>query len=640
MSNSFNFLNFGDIKPSGWLFDQINNDLEHGFVGNLDKLVPDLIIEDDIYDKNRLSNNIKSKDVGAIIGTDEFLSQLLWWNSETQSNWWDGLSKSALLTENKKYIKKLDTYIEKILSSQDEDGYLGIYAKDLRFNFTNENGELWAQSSLFRVLLGYYEATKDERVLSSVKRAMNITMKRYPINNSTPFNIIDSSAGICHGLTIVDSLEKLYQITKNKSYLDYAVWLYEDYCKHVLSEEDIQLNNLLNDNFKFKGHAVHTYELLRALVIAYYHTSEDKFKIALEKYLNRLTKYLTPSGGPIGDEWISENGADATMTGYEYCSIHELLDSYALLLQRTKDMKYADNIEWLLFNAAQGSRHPKESSIAYLKTDNSYSMMGNFQQEQPHTKFKLQTRYQYSPTHKEAAVCCVPNAGRIYPYYVKSMWLNDNNNLICAMYGPCKIDTIINNVHVHIEEITNYPFDMGSKFKVVVDSPVQFSISLRIPSWSKSISLEADDFDIVIKNNIAILNKKWEGNNEFNIKFNPYIKQHIFNDNECFISRGPLLYSLPINHEEHIVKNFNIKNFRDLQYSNIDPIPYYLVCKDDSINSFKFKNSFNNSTWKNNNLKLVGKLYDISSNSYKEVSLVPIGSTILRKTTFELYKGI
>ena len=51
---------FAEIKPSGWLKEQMSNDMDIGFVGNLDKLVPDLIQTDDIYGKNRLTKKVKS----------------------------------------------------------------------------------------------------------------------------------------------------------------------------------------------------------------------------------------------------------------------------------------------------------------------------------------------------------------------------------------------------------------------------------------------------------------------------------------------------------------------------------------------------------------------------------------------------
>ncbi|MEI7491644.1 MAG: hypothetical protein WCK92_09615, partial [Bacteroidota bacterium] len=80
---------FGSIKPLGWLKVQMHKDMA-GFVGNLDRLVPDLM-NDPIYSTGRLHKQSKAKDLGNLksgdAGGDD---QYKWWNSETQSNWWDG----------------------------------------------------------------------------------------------------------------------------------------------------------------------------------------------------------------------------------------------------------------------------------------------------------------------------------------------------------------------------------------------------------------------------------------------------------------------------------------------------------------------------------------------------------------------
>src|SRR5580693_6782178 len=78
-------LPFGAIRPEGWLETQIRSNLR-GFTGHLDSLAPDLIIKDDIYGRDRLSKDVRRKDVGALAGDSAAEVQYLWWNSETQGN--------------------------------------------------------------------------------------------------------------------------------------------------------------------------------------------------------------------------------------------------------------------------------------------------------------------------------------------------------------------------------------------------------------------------------------------------------------------------------------------------------------------------------------------------------------------------
>jgi hypothetical protein len=137
------------------------------------------------------------------------------------------------------FIEKARARLEHLLATQDADGYLGIYAPDLRFNFSGENGELWAQASLFRVLLGWHEATGDDRALTAVRRAVDVTMTAYPIGQAHPFDAQNNFAGVGHGLVFTDILDRLSQLTGETSYLDYARWLYLEYSRQPLSQDDL-----------------------------------------------------------------------------------------------------------------------------------------------------------------------------------------------------------------------------------------------------------------------------------------------------------------------------------------------------------------------------------------------------------------
>src|SRR5574344_729317 len=96
----------------------------------------------------------------------------------------------------------------------------------------------------------------------------------------------------------------------------------------------------------------------------------------------------------------------------------------------------------IVLNAAQGARLPEKAEIAYLKTDNSYEMMGSKNGEIE--RGRNQTRYKYSSVHQDVAVCCVPNALRISPYFVQSAWLkNADGALPLQQFIPTSVNTIV-----------------------------------------------------------------------------------------------------------------------------------------------------------------------------------------------------
>src|ERR1700744_4164265 len=173
-------LPFGAVRPGGWLLAQIRDNL-NGFTGHLDSLVPSLILQDDIFGRDRLTRDVRHKDVGALAGGDSASQvQYLWWNSETQGNWRDGFIRSAILSGDTAWIGRARAYVHRILSTKDRDGYIGVYDRDLRYNFDGENGELWAKTTVLRGLLAWYEYTGDAPVLASVERAVAGGMGPYP----------------------------------------------------------------------------------------------------------------------------------------------------------------------------------------------------------------------------------------------------------------------------------------------------------------------------------------------------------------------------------------------------------------------------------------------------------------------------
>lgn len=617
------WLRFGEIKPAGWIRAQMQRDLEQGFVGHLDELVPELIQKDNIYGADRLTKAAQTKDLGVISKETEWEVQFLWWNSETQSNWRDGFVRTAILLENSEYFDKAREYVELILATQDADGYLGIYAPDLRFNFDSENGELWAQASLFRVLLGYYEATNEARVLEAITKAVNVTMQAYPRGRSHPFTVKNDYAGVCHGLIFTDVLDRLYQLTKQEMYLDYALWLYSEYSEANLSAGDVRYVHLTDPNYRFLAHGVHTYEHLRSLLTAVYASGNPLLEKALTAYLEKLDLCLAPSGAPIGDEMIGGRQADASETGYEYCSIHELLDSYSHLLQKTGDLAWGDRIEWLLFNAGQGARHPNESAIAYLKTDNSYSMTGSLHSDDTVDPQNPQTRYKYSPVHQDVAVCCVPNAGRIYPYYVKSMWMRTSNGLIATLYGACELNTFVDDVAVHITEQTNYPFDLAISFAIHVARPVEFELAFRKPAWVSGCEVQTE-CEWKEENGSIKIHKRWQSEEKIVLRFQAEVKANGFRNEEYFLSYGALVFALPLKSHVKQGKDYPLEGFHDLYYFPEDSTTHVLspIGRDLTPEQHPF-NAEN--PWEN----AIALTQPQSS-----IRLLPLGGTTLRQTTF------
>jgi DUF1680 family protein len=614
VDEKYQILPFGSIKPLGWIREQMQKDVD-GFIGNLDKLVPDLI-NDPIYSSGRLHKNSKLKDLGNTKDGDmEGSEQYKWWNSETQSNWWDSYIRNVILLNDKKGLKKVENYIQKVLKNQDEDGYIGIYDKELRYNFKSENGELWSKTTMYRGLLAYYEYSRDPKLWNAIVKAVDNVMINYPINNSSPYSSgKEFNGGVSHGLTFTDVLDKMYQITGDTKYTDYALFLYNDFCQTYQSEKDVQLNNILDPSYKLQSHGVHTYEHLRPLIVAAYANNNIELQNALKIYIQRIVKSTTLTGGAIGDEWIAKRAANATHTGYEYCSLHELLDSYTVLFQKQGNPTTAETIETIFYNAAQGSRNPDHSCIAYLKTDNSFEMNGTKNGEvEPDRK---QNRYKYSPAHQDIAVCCNPNAGRITPYFIEKSWLKEEETvLVNALLMPNIIETKIQNQKVKIETITEYPYQNKFSFKISNPKNVSFVIKIRKPSWVTEV---VSNEEYTLENEFLVFDNKRDKEDTIQLEFKAEVQIKKDANKESYFTYGALFYAKSIESMEQKGKSY-LTNFDDLFYIPKDKNSYQFIID----NEAKF-----------NNGSIEIKAKNKSSNIIETINLIPFGKTILRQVSF------
>ncbi|MEM9546220.1 MAG: beta-L-arabinofuranosidase domain-containing protein [Bacteroidota bacterium] len=614
----------GSTKPKGWILEMMTQDLEHGIVGALDELYPG-IKADDLYHTARRGGLEDVPEMGDLVLTGAaWETSIMWWNAETIGNWWDGFIRHAYLTNNPEAIQQSEAIVENLLESQDLDGYIGIYKSNLRYQHKGSNGELWAQTTVFRMLLAYYELTDDRRVLDAVEKAMALTIDKYGKNGRNPFELENAFGGVTHGLMLTDVCESLYRITDKEIYQDYATYLYKAFSTFNVNRafNDIRYPFLIKKDEPFTGHGVHTYEHFRTLLNAYYATGYKELEKAYENGLFKLDNCMLPSGAGHANEWIAGMKAEPTHTATEYCTMLELRNFFGTAAQKTGNVALADRAEKLTFNAMLGSRNHDGTAIAYGKPDNCYKMDGMSLNGE-----EKEVRYKYSPTHSEPAVCCAPNYTRNLTYYLDQMWGRSGNELTALLYGPSKLTTKLNGVEVSIEQKTEYPFSDKIVFEISVSEPVEFKVSLRKPQWAERLKLENADFSV--EGDFYKIYKGWKNGDLVVVEFEHNVEAKKLDNGEVYFQRGPLVYALDIPHRRENIKAYEIDRFDD----------YYCHATNEEFRDLVWKRSdmkyINDS---DRGVLLKGKLWDEAKKEEKGVELVPMGTTVLRRVTFPVQK--
>ena len=615
------FLKIGEVRPQGWLLEQIRTDATNGYGPVLDRLTDRCEVP--VFDSRHKSELAKPK-IGEV-----------WWNGETTGNWLDGLIRTAYLSGDVAAQRQVDGIVARILSMQEEDGYLGTYPKALRYEqpVTAKNGELWSQTCLFRGLLAYYELTGRHEVLEAVRRAAKLMISNYgPGRPYWKEGGVLAGGGPGHDLMFVDICEWLYRLTGDTAFVEFSRFLYDGYSElSDCREQDIQLRRLADMNQLFEGHGAHVMEHLRVPLFVYAATGDKKYRDAAENCFPKTARHLSAGGACISDEGVGRRPGSATI-GCEYCTMLELLNSLQSGVQKTGSAPLADWIERLAFNAAQGARQRDGRAIQYCTRDNQYQT----------TRRETGSRLKWSPTHDDVAVCCPVTALKFFPYFTSHLWMKtaSGDGLAAVNYAPNELETTLGGVKVRIQTDTLYPFEDEVRMTVTPEKPVKFALRLRIPAWSGSMKIHAPGAIIADADGWRMLTKEWRPGDVVTIVFEPGIERKTMADGGIYWSRGPLVFALPIAPERKSVRSYAVEGFADYECTP-QPGAFWDYAVDESSGGFQVEKTVATShPWSDPSFRLAGRLFNRRSGANEPVKLVPMGATILRHTVFASMKQI
>ncbi|MFA6564778.1 MAG: beta-L-arabinofuranosidase domain-containing protein [Verrucomicrobiia bacterium] len=614
-SEQFQFLKVGEVQPRGWLLEQIRADATGGYGPVLDKLTDRCEVP--VFDSRNKSALVKPK-IGEV-----------WWNGETTGNWLDGLIRTAYLSGDAAAKRQVDEMVARILAMQEEDGYLGTYPKALRYEqpVTNKNGELWSQTCLFRGLLAYHEFTGRRDVLEAVRRASKLMISKYgPDRPYWKEGSVGAGGGPGHDIMFVDICEWLYRLTGDKSFVEFSRFLYDGYSDLIqLREHDIQLRHLADMSEMFEGHGAHVMEHLRVPLFVYHATGDAKYRVAAENCFPKTARHLSAGGACISDEGVHQRAGSSSI-GCEYCTMLELLHSLQSGVEKTGSAALGDWIEVLAFNSAEGSRQRDGKAIQYCTCDNQFEA----------TRKGAGSRFKLSPTHDDVAVCCPVTALKFFPYFVNQLWMKtaSGDGLVAVSYAPNDLATTINGVKVRIATDTAYPFEDEVRMTVTPEKSVKFALRLRVPAWVGDTKVEAAGASEADADGWKVLTKEWRKGDRVVVSFNPGIERKAMANGEVYWKRGPLVYALPIPSERKASRNYAVEGFADYEYTP-KPGAFWGYAVDEGSGTFRFeKVAAKANPWTKSPLRLTGKLLNRKTNANEPVALVPMGTSLLRRTTF------
>ncbi len=463
-------------------------------------------------------------------------------DDRTSGGWrceyWGKMMRGAVyvysMTGDQKLYKVLEKTTRDLLSTADQYGRISSYTVENEFS----KWDTWGRKYIMLSLMYFMEICRDEalkeEILKKVTAHADYIAEKFGSEEEgkRPITKNVKHWGGLNSSSILEPVMLLYKLTKKENYLKLA--------HHIISCGGSAWGNILElsmqDNiYPYQYPVTKAYEMISFFegVLEYsFVTGEEKYRRAVENFGKRVLESDITVIGCAGmtHELFDHSGARQTSSYYdgikqETCVTVTWMKFCLRMLMLTGDPKYADCFEQSLYNAYIGALNTKKNinterfathklleygapTPTYLPFD-SYSEMrlnirgravGGLQQ------FKADNTYY-------GCCACIGAAGVGLVGHMALM--KTEGGIAVNLYSDCDMETKTpegNKLGIAISG--GYPRNGVVKLALKLKKKEQFSLSLRIPTWSVQTTLSLNGEALEVTPGYTVIDRVWKSGDE------------------------------------------------------------------------------------------------------------------------------
>jgi uncharacterized protein len=365
---------------------------------------------------------------------------------------------------------QMDRIVDVLISSQDDNGYLGTYApKDYWTAW-----DVWAHKYDLLGLLSYYSVTGYQQALDASVKIGDLMCKTF---GTAPGQLNIEETGEHVGMascSILEPMTDLYRFTGDRKYFNFCNYILEAY-DHPRGPKIIAtLNTIGKVNKTANGKAYEMMSNFTGIVKLYQLTGDPKLLSAVETawkdiVANRL--YIT--GTCSKGEFFKEDfvlPAENTDSMGEGCVSTTWLQFNQALYNLTGEAKYIDEIEKTVYNHLLAAENPGTGCVSYYTA--------------------LQGKKPYRCTIN--GHCCLASVPRgIAAIPELAFTRNAANGCSVNIYSPGNFNDSLKTsegrwVPVRLSVNSRFPESGAVEIKISTPDPIRFNVALRVPAWCKN----------------------------------------------------------------------------------------------------------------------------------------------------------
>ena len=484
-------------------------------------------------------------------------------NGGWRGEYWGKMMRGAALTyratKNEKLYSVLAATVKDMLSTQEKNGRFSSYTTKREFVCW----DMWGRKYVMLGMMYFLDICKSrelkKKIISALKKHADYIIKHVGEGRGK-IGIIDTSnrIGSMNSCSILEPFVKLYGLTGEKRYFDFATYLVNTgLCK----DADLIDLALKKELYPYQYPQVKAYEMMSCFegVLEYYKYTEDpKYLTAVENFVEMLIKsdYTLIGCSGCKHEYLdnstltqTEPATDVVMQ--ETCVTVTFIKLCAKLLAVTGNPKYAEYIERSGLNAMYGAVNNEDQTMrrTIVRT---WNAKGEVVYIDDHGSFPFDS---YSPLYMDrrgircggmqfigegrcyGCCICIGSAGTaimgLFPV------MKAEGGLYVNLYNDCRFTADVSGEKIRLDMRAD-PYDPKGA-KITVDGKgVEFALYLRIPSWAEgfSVTVNGTETETVNDGGYVVINRSW-GKDKVEVRFRAPVKMQVIGGKIAF-TKGPI----------------------------------------------------------------------------------------------------
>ncbi len=248
----------------------------------------------------------------------------------------------------------------------------------------------------------------------------------------------------------------------------------------------------------------HAYSHVNALcsaMQAYLTVGSEKHYRAAKNGFDFLAAQSFATGGWGADEILRAPGSNemyASLTG-THSSFETPCGSYAhfkltrYLLRVTRDARYGDSMERVMYNTVLGAKPLKRDGSTFYYSDY------NFKGRKDYTDRKW--------------ACCSGTLPQVAADYGINSYLRDERGIFVNLYVPSTVRWTQDGAKVSLAQRSEYPLESHVRMEVTASRPAEFDVQVRIPAFAEGATVAVNGKPVttaVVPGTFVALRREWK----------------------------------------------------------------------------------------------------------------------------------